>query len=745
MNYRLLLTRLVLIGAVVSGAFGIAPIAHAATGCTMYVSTTGDGNSADLYLTLREAILIANAGTSATGLNRAFSNSELAYLGAGCTWDGSNHLVAGGAGYVDTIRFNNTLGVNPTLTITSNLIALNDDSGDIIDGTYTNMYPTINAGSANFGLTLGKNHTVKGVRVTGAALYDFNIIDTGNTLINVAAWDAGEAGIRITADNNTVDGAVIGVANYNTSTCGADGNGQAGIEISTDVSFPSAKHNVIKNSTINCNGTAGTYPGILITGSGADNNTIGPNNKVGTNNWDGGVDLPNSGDGVDIAAGADYTAILTTTIGDNLGHGLSIADSSNTQIGYTWIRYNAWDGINISGTSFYTTIGGPSFANNLTGNVIGHNGHHGINLVGSNVRYTLLAGNEIGTLNGGKTDDGNSLSGVVVNGARTNYLGDEAAAHNFIGGNQLIGVLLTNGASGNTLGHMTIGTQQAPNLFYGIQVDGGSHDNLIGTDTLTVTYNALGNVLIQGSTTATNTVKSLHAHSSPGFGIALRNGTFNNTIGELGVGNTNTVSGNQSQGIEMSGGAHDNDVLNAWIVQNGHNGIRLTGTGTTSNVISATTLLANTYDGISEGNGAVGNMWSALYAAGNGGLAVDKNADSETTDEVNPSAAVIRSSVLANDVITITGTALPSNVFTAVKVDAYEIGVGTNGHLNLDYIGSSPVSITGTWVITDADRFLGTSCVAVIQTTTTNLLGLTRNSSEPSYTNCRTLLPVIRQ
>ncbi len=179
----------------------------------------------------------------------------------------------------------------------------------------------------------------------------------------MAAWKADGVGISIIGDNNTVDGAVVGVAAVNTAACGADGNGEAGIKISTITGWLT-QHNVVKNSTINCNGTAaGTYPGILISGSGADYNTIGPNNKIGTNNWDGGVDLPNSGHGVQIESGADYTQILTTTIADNGGHGVSIANANQTDIGGAWIRFNDGDGINISGVSYDTTIGGPSFNN----------------------------------------------------------------------------------------------------------------------------------------------------------------------------------------------------------------------------------------------------------------------------------------------------------------------------------------------------------------------------------------------
>lgn len=744
MNIHRHVTRLILIAALFIGALGIAPTARATTGCTIYVDTTGDGNHSDVALTLREAIQIANYGTGQLGLGRPLSSDELANL-QGCSWDSDRNLTTGGAGYADTIHFSNLMGLNPTITLFQEPIEMFDDGGDVLDGAYGNMYPTIDASAVDKGLPVNYNVTVKGMRVKGAHVANFYIIGTGNTLLNVAAWQADGVGISIIGDNNTIDGAIVGVAAANTAVCGADGNGEAGIKLSTLAGWPT-RYNVIKNSTINCNGTAaGTYPGILITGSGADYNTIGPNNKIGTNNWDGGVDLPNSGNGVQIEGGADYTQILTTTIADNGGHGVSIANANQTDIGGAWIRYNGGDGINISGGSYDTTIGGPSFNNPLTGNVIGHNDGNGINLVGSNVRNTTVAGNEIGTLNSGKTDDGNNLVGVVFNGARNNYLGDPAAAHNFIGGNQISGVLLSNGASGNTMGHLTIGTQQAPNAFYGIQVDSGAHDNIIGTDKITVTYNTIGNVLIQGTTTATNTLKSLKALASSGFGLALRNGTFNNTIGEFGAASTNNFSNNQGQGLEISSGAHDNRVRNAWIVENGHNGIRLTGTGTTGNVISATVLWANTYDGLSEGNGATGNSWTSLDSQINGGLAVDKYADSETSNDLNPAAVKIQSSVLVSNIITITGTAMSSNLFTSVKVDAYEIGLGTSGHLNLSYIGGSSVNISGTWMITSTDRLLGTSCVAVIQTTTSTLLGVTTNSTEPSYTNCRVALPVIRQ
>lgn len=80
------------------------------TGGTFVVSTYEDDNSpAYDGLTLREAILIANGGTGADGLDRHINDQEKAQL-QGCTFDGAinNWTITGGCGkgFTDTIQFN---------------------------------------------------------------------------------------------------------------------------------------------------------------------------------------------------------------------------------------------------------------------------------------------------------------------------------------------------------------------------------------------------------------------------------------------------------------------------------------------------------------------------------------------------------------------------------------------------------------------------------------------------------------
>jgi hypothetical protein len=153
---RIFLIVLMLVGLVGPARRALAnPSAPA--GCIFYVSTTSDGTDADWDLTLREAIMLANGGTGPTGLNRPLTTHEVVYLqlAGSCSFDSNGNVLSGGGGYVDTIRFNNLLGLNPTLTLASNLPGMNDSVGDVIDGSYTSIYPTLNANGNDFGLTVG--------------------------------------------------------------------------------------------------------------------------------------------------------------------------------------------------------------------------------------------------------------------------------------------------------------------------------------------------------------------------------------------------------------------------------------------------------------------------------------------------------------------------------------------------------------------------------------------------------------
>src|SRR5690349_6520380 len=203
------------------------------SGGVFWVSTTADNTDADWDMSLAEAIILTIGGTGPSGLNRGLTDQELTHIGGTCNFDLSGNISLCGPGYANTIYFLNTLGANPVIVLNTPLHGLVNTFGTTIDGTYSNIYPTIDAShlpANQFGLTLNTNNVIKGVRVTGAPWYDFNVYGNNNQLINVAAWNAGGDGINIRSNGNVVDGALVGVASNSVSNCGTGSNykGNAG-------------------------------------------------------------------------------------------------------------------------------------------------------------------------------------------------------------------------------------------------------------------------------------------------------------------------------------------------------------------------------------------------------------------------------------------------------------------------------------------------------------------------------------
>jgi titin len=163
-------------------------------------------------------------------------------------------------------------------------------------------------------------------------------------------------------------------------------------------------------------------------------------------------------------------------------------------------------------------------------NVISANAFSGVLISGSGTTGNLVAGNDIGTDWTGENRLGNTLDGVVVTfGASSNTIGGTTAAtRNVISANGNDGILISgSGTSYN-------------------QVQG----NYIGTDASGM--NALRNVL---------------------NGVSINSGASNNTVG----------------------GSLDASNL---IEFNGYNGVEVEDTGTTGNMITYDTIDNNTFNGV---------------------------------------------------------------------------------------------------------------------------------------------------
>ncbi|MFV2066546.1 MAG: beta strand repeat-containing protein [Pirellulales bacterium] len=151
-------------------------------------------------------------------------------------------------------------------------------------------------------------------------------------------------------------------------------------------------------------------------------------------------------------------------------------------------------------------------------NLISGNSSYGVSISGASATGNLVAGNLIGTDVSGTIALGNSSHGVLIRGGSSNNIigGSTAANRNIISGNDGDGVKIT-GGSGNTI-----------------------QGNFIGTD---VTGTAdLGN---------------------SNDGVSILDATLN-TIGGTTVAERNIISGNDGDGVDISGNTHLGSTVSWW-------------------------------------------------------------------------------------------------------------------------------------------------------------------------------------
>jgi hypothetical protein len=319
---------------------------------------------------------------------------------------------------------------------------------------------------------------------------------------------------------------------------------------------------------------ANGYDGVGIENSqtqGATGNQV-VGNKIGYNIRNNVISrLPNR-DGINISS-ADNTVGGTTVaarnvIIDNFRNGITISadllDSGNHEIGSI---ANAQPAGNLVEGNFVGTQGGSdNFANALegiflddaTGNTIGGTLTGAQNVISANrdgvvIRRTgtstaamnnLVLGNLIGTMNDGVTVLGNAADGVAIQSAAGNTIGGTVpGAANVLSGNNY-GIVLTgvgargNLIEGNAIGTSLSGTVPVRNAIDGVLITQGASNNTIG-----------GAVQGTGNTIADNVGNGVNVVSGTGNSI-LSNKIFGNNL--LGI----SIAGDTA----TSGGAGPNDL-----------------------------------------------------------------------------------------------------------------------------------------------------------------------------------------
>jgi hypothetical protein len=569
--------------------------------------TLTDHNGPDGTLSLREAIELVNLGVDTTidfSVSTVSPTSALpAITAGGVTISGSNVTIDGsGAGAADGLDFQGAGNKVTGLTINNfqGTQLVFADGGNTIQGCFV-------------GTNMGGTSAVgggDGVLIQG----DNNLIggaSNGNVLSGTSDWQ-----LIVTGNGNSIQGNFVGCNKGGTSGLGG-GNGVL-IEGASNTlgGLTSALANVISG-----NPCTNAPPAVAIHTSGAVHNLV-VGNFIGT----------------------DITGKKAIGNGSPLhtGTGISIGQGAN-----------------------HNTVGGTT---STARNIISADGLDGVAMGDSGTDANLVEGNYIGTdATGAKAGSfGNSLDGVDIYGGASNNTvgGSTSAAANVIAGSGFEGVSIYdvdanvsahNLVAGNFIGTDLNGSKALPNKVDGVSVLDGASSNTIGGTTSGATNVISGNgfdgVFLDGSSTTANVVEGnrigtdLHGTVALGnsvHGVEINDGASSNTIGgAMDVSVTgNVISANGQDGVFVSGtNTSDNlvegnligtDINGTVALANSENGVELSG-GASDNTIGGTLGVSATGMGGLAGNGQAG---TGNIISGNGHDGVLITGDNTSTNVV---------------------------------------------------------------------------------------------------------------
>ncbi|MBI2742201.1 MAG: hypothetical protein HYX38_37380 [Rhodospirillales bacterium] len=516
-----------------------------------------------------------------------FTVSNLNDSGAGSLRAAIEASNAGPPGEANTISFT----VSGTIVLTSNLAAITNPTSIIAGSTDTGTPPSI------------------GLDCNGNAGLVFDTGAQGSQLIGLAVGNAGGNGVTLVAGNITLNNNYIGLALDGS----AAGNSGDGVFVAATSSANQIGYNP-EAATLAANGDPATgVVSNVISGNGgngislhgsADNIIV--SNRIGTS-VDGNSAVANGANGIWVTDGSNDNTIGGTVIGN---------DASG----------NPNDPTGNKGTQPEVFVTPP------LGNQISGNGQNGV-LIDAGSQNNALYGNFVGTDAAGNTAVGNALDGVRIDNADFNSLhgctvvDEPFVYYNVVSGNGANGIHVTDSD------HVTIRANFAG----------------VGADNQTIVANGNDGVLIDGSS---------------------RNTQVGGVI-PLG----NVISGNANNGIEVADTASGFSTLNtfggtlafAGIAPNGNNGVLITSTGgnqtVQTNVLSGNvnngleisgdawgvTVVPNIFGLNTRGNSAFD--FGDDFANGNNGILISGNAHDNVIGGtgVNASDSVIRQNTISNN------------------------------------------------------------------------------------------------
>ncbi|MGQ7844439.1 cadherin domain-containing protein [Granulosicoccus sp. 3-233] len=553
-----------------------------------------------------------------------------------------------------------------------NVISGNGDFSDLLNpsGSGIRIENTTTDRNVIFGNFIGTQ--ADGVSLLGNARNGIEIyygpqntlIGTGDiTHANVISGN-GFDGIKIDSynaptENNSIVGNRIGT---DITASQSIGNGDSGIQLS----------NGSANNTIGGDRTAGeaniivaNKNGIRLGSTGSDNNTI-VGNYIGTNSVDS-TTLGNTQDGITLYGGASANRIGGSGIGQgniisgNSDNGIRLNGSNTdgnvvqgnfigTTVDGSGVIGNGGSGIRLVSGPGNSLIGGDRGAGE--GNLISGNAYAGISFWGAGTDGHIIQGNRIGTTLDGNSALGSQSSGILITGgASNNTIGglSTAGTGNLISGHASgygISISLATSSdniiTGNLIGTNAAGDAPLANLT-GIYIDDATNTRIGGSlpgEGNIIAGNSDIGLNLQGTTTSATVQGNLVGTNSAGsltlgngdYGIHVRDSTELVTIGGAAANEGNILSGNATYGLSINGTTNvvvkgnyiGVDASGFVAIGNDLGGIQLSGAASNTQIGGSgngdgNLISGNAGSGITLSNNADGNTISGNLI----GLAVD--------------------------------------------------------------------------------------------------------------------------
>ncbi len=505
----------------------------------IYSNYIGVASNGSIFLPNKmNGVLITNSPMDSIGDGTAANRNVISS-------NALNGIDITGAGSTTEQIYGNYIGTDLNGTRTSTQSLGNSVNGILVNGSPSVKIGGINAGQGNVISDNGSN----GIELTGAGTTGAEI--QGNTI-----------GLDVTGE--------IVLGN------GANGILATGLKAGGSIGGPLTNSgNVISGNN---------RDGILLTGGSGGFNIFG--NYIGTD-VNGMIAKPNRFDGISLNGSPDNLIggmdDPINVISGNLLDGISISGNTakgntiqfseiGTNLNGTLAVANGMDGIEILNAphNFIGVAAG-------TGNIISGNNGNGIEIIGSTAATNLITANNIGVGNNGTSAIGNMKDGIRIAGAPGTIIGFAAAMQgNVVSGNIKNGieaisapglVILNNKVGTNAAGAAAVGNSGDGILLTGcpgarvggaLAMQGNVISGNIG-DGVSVMGAASALTSIMGNLIGTNAAGAA-AVANGSDGISLSAAT-RVAIGGIAAGAGNLISGNGSNGIEISGDDADGNTI----------------------------------------------------------------------------------------------------------------------------------------------------------------------------------------